>query len=641
MLVSTTWSILVSAEGVFYERSAGLLTSGNDAPDFDGWAPTDRPSALYLSTNIGDAGGVPDAMADRGGYVWLDYGQSGNVMGMTVHGQCHDVDASHVCEDVDPESTSAADRKVAFEAGCLCAQEQHYRYDWDELNRLAEARRYDRTGGTGAWTLAVQQRYQYDAGNVRMIKQTIDHSGSPFAAVTLTPYPGNFERRGLELNTLSETYDSSPTLGSESQYNVGGARLVWRTDDTVTGDLTRQQRLTLPLSDLLQSTAAVVDLQSGDLIEHTTFYPNGARETHLATDEVSLQLEPNGFTGKEADEEVGLVYFGERYLIPRLGRWASVDPLSVHAMGGGEVMNGYHYVAGNVLQARDPIGLQGGSSLFVGDMNAVPTPATETASVETSVPNVALTIQTNMVLDRPGARTGVSRNSYVGVTVSLMGVSDQSTRFIQFIRTTSYREATDRVGGRTGPLQTPAVQRQRTNIGDEILHNGQGQWMVDSTSRNGRYDGVVSRGDTQYTMWDAPGTGTSRSTGGAVVPSDILSTLLTEPVRIIETVQEVETYAFVNGEVVACATWEVRTTYRLVGGRNVRPENANVQITQEHTLVGVQSASSLPDDRQAQLNAYTANPRSQFRVNDSTPSGGNSGSGGQAAPSTSSGGSSP
>ena len=82
-----------------------------------------------------------------------------------------------------------------------------------------------------------------------------------------------------------------------------------------------------------------------------------ARETHRTTDDVSMGLEPVGFTGKEADEEVGLVYFGERYLIPRLARWASVDPLSVHALGGGEPMNGYHYVSGSLLQARDPLGL--------------------------------------------------------------------------------------------------------------------------------------------------------------------------------------------------------------------------------------------------------------------------------------------
>src|SRR5690606_8727027 len=59
----------------------------------------------------------------------------------------------------------------------------------------------------------------------------------------------------------------------------------------------------------------------------------------------------------EADEEVGVVYFGERYLIPRLGRWASPDPLHVHALGGGEALNSYHYVAGSLVQSRDPLGL--------------------------------------------------------------------------------------------------------------------------------------------------------------------------------------------------------------------------------------------------------------------------------------------
>ncbi|HMO55477.1 MAG TPA: RHS repeat-associated core domain-containing protein, partial [Tepidiformaceae bacterium] len=57
------------------------------------------------------------------------------------------------------------------------------------------------------------------------------------------------------------------------------------------------------------------------------------------------------------DEEVGLVYFGERYLVPRLGRWATPDPLHVHAVGGGEALNSYHYVSGNLLAARDPLGL--------------------------------------------------------------------------------------------------------------------------------------------------------------------------------------------------------------------------------------------------------------------------------------------
>jgi RHS repeat-associated protein len=64
-----------------------------------------------------------------------------------------------------------------------------------------------------------------------------------------------------------------------------------------------------------------------------------------------------GFTGKEADEEIGVTYFGERWLIPRLGRWATPDPLHVHAAGGGVPLNSFHYVHGNLLQARDPLGL--------------------------------------------------------------------------------------------------------------------------------------------------------------------------------------------------------------------------------------------------------------------------------------------
>ena len=44
-------------------------------------------------------------------------------------------------------------------------------------------------------------------------------------------------------------------------------------------------------------------------------------------------------------------------MLQHLGRWASPDPLQVHAGGGGEFGNSYHYVGGNLLQARDPMGL--------------------------------------------------------------------------------------------------------------------------------------------------------------------------------------------------------------------------------------------------------------------------------------------
>jgi RHS repeat-associated protein len=64
-----------------------------------------------------------------------------------------------------------------------------------------------------------------------------------------------------------------------------------------------------------------------------------------------------GITGKEEDVEVGLQYFGKRYLNPLLGRWVSADPLAIHAPGEAD-LNVYAYVSGSVLKSIDPLGLE-------------------------------------------------------------------------------------------------------------------------------------------------------------------------------------------------------------------------------------------------------------------------------------------
>lgn len=196
-------------QGVFYERSAGLLSSGNDDPGFSALSPANRPSALYLSTNIREAPATRQVGVDHGGYATLDYGEDGNVLRMTVRSQCQDRSRQLVCAD--PRTASLATRRATLENNCRCQAEQHYRYDWDELNRLSEARRYDRQNAAGAWRLMVQQRYRYDASNVRMVKETINagdpaNGQSAFAATTLHPYPGDYERRGLELDFAGRTY---------------------------------------------------------------------------------------------------------------------------------------------------------------------------------------------------------------------------------------------------------------------------------------------------------------------------------------------------------------------------------------------------------------------------------------------------
>lgn len=142
---------------------------------------------------------------------------------------------------------------------------------------------------------------------------------------------------------------------------IAGARVVWKNRSDRSELIDPDHRITFALTNLIQSTSAVVDLLTGELVEAGGFCPNGARETQLGADDevggAQNPLEPLGFTGKEADEEVGLTYFGERYLVQRIGRWATPDPLSIHAAGGGEAVNAYHYVSGNLLQTRDPLAL--------------------------------------------------------------------------------------------------------------------------------------------------------------------------------------------------------------------------------------------------------------------------------------------
>jgi RHS repeat-associated protein len=355
----------------FYERSLGsTIRNGYTEGQPNGGAL--RPTALYLAAQLPESPSSPiDPAVDRGGWVRVRYGESGNATSVTVRARCHDVSAATACWD-DAGEQDVDQRAAQLLSTCRCDQEQHYEYRWDELNRLAEARRYDRAG-SGDWALQVRQRYRYDAGNIRTLKETVDGqtadpSGNAVGGVervALYVMPGDFERRGLVTNRITDTYDASLALGTETQYLVAGARVVWKPGAVGGGGtgFDRDARVTLAMTNLLQSTAGVVDLVSGELLEVATYYPNGARETLRANSDVEeFALEPVGFTGKEDDSEVGLVYFGMRYLMPHLGRWASPDPLQIHAGGGGEFGNSYHYVSGNLLQARDPLGLDGCSS---------------------------------------------------------------------------------------------------------------------------------------------------------------------------------------------------------------------------------------------------------------------------------------
>ena len=187
---------------------------------------------------------------------------------MTVHGQCGDPLANGLAADCRPSGSSDPTEAIALSCAYSCAVEQHFTYAWDEVNRIAHARRYDRdrTSGPADWQLAVEQRYLYDASNQRTVKTTTFRGVESGAERTaLYVYPGDFERRGLQ-TTLDRTSYEAISGDTETQYGVGGARIVWRTGTREDG-LDRDQRITISLTDLIQSTTAVIDLATGELVE--------------------------------------------------------------------------------------------------------------------------------------------------------------------------------------------------------------------------------------------------------------------------------------------------------------------------------------------------------------------------------------
>jgi RHS repeat-associated protein len=117
------------------------------------------------------------------------------------------------------------------------------------------------------------------------------------------------------------------------------------------------QRTLLVLHDALGSAGIVLDRETGELVEAVTYTAYGQTESDLRPERFGSNREDERFTGKEEDVEIGLVYFGKRYLVPAMARWASADPLAVHAPGEAD-LNLYAYVHGRVYVAVDPLGLQ-------------------------------------------------------------------------------------------------------------------------------------------------------------------------------------------------------------------------------------------------------------------------------------------
>ncbi len=311
----------------FYDRSLGAVTNG---------AGQSQPYQLKSASNESASGG-----GLRTGHLSTLYDKAGNLTDLAVvrKGPCLSVD------------------------GGSCTQRFHY--DWDEAGRLVRARRWDVGGAPMATdrlptttTAAADLTYAYDAGDMRVRKAATDAAG--VTAYTLYPSAALEERRCSWSESAQDyTNDASHEVPQLIAHGVRLGRVSYEAAapgvPAAGSELPPGQHVFLSLSDHLGSTSTVIDLATSEVVEKRTSRAYGGVESDQRDARWGGAKDEKAFTGKEEDEEVGLTYFGARYLSSQLGRWVSADPLSVQSAGAD--LNVYAYVHGSVLRAVDPVGL--------------------------------------------------------------------------------------------------------------------------------------------------------------------------------------------------------------------------------------------------------------------------------------------
>lgn len=240
-------------------------------------------------------------------------------------------------------------------AGAICSQA--YVYEWDEVGRMVRAKRWDITNpvdltGPPSGVPEVDLAYAYDGSAERVLKTARD----PVGAEVHTAYVlGSLELRRAAFLGGEYVRDELTESVYLSAAGVRVARLAYDENGSpvVNGG---KVHVLFALGDHLGSTSTVIEKATGELVEKGTYLGYGSAESDYRPGRWEKFREDYRFTGKEEDVEVGLVYFGKRFLNLQMGRWASADPLAVHGNGGD--LNVYAYVSGRILAAVDPLGLE-------------------------------------------------------------------------------------------------------------------------------------------------------------------------------------------------------------------------------------------------------------------------------------------
>lgn len=218
--------------------------------------------------------------------------------------------------------------------------------NWSAANRLAQVTLVDRGDGEND-----REIYQYDSQGNRLRKTTLTLTGSTTQTQQVIYLPG------LELRTTTTDSAGKVTVNDALVVNVlaGGPGIAVRhlyreqgQDDAITA----AGQLRLNMGNTIDSVMLELD-GDGAVLSREEYFPFGGTAI-LAGDSAELKYKYIRYSGKERDGS-GLYYYGQRYYMPWLGRWASSDPV-----GTVDGSNLYRMVRNNPVGLRDNKGLAPG-----------------------------------------------------------------------------------------------------------------------------------------------------------------------------------------------------------------------------------------------------------------------------------------
>jgi insecticidal toxin complex protein TccC len=179
---------------------------------------------------------------------------------------------------------------------------------WDLRNQLQSVSPVVRDSGRND-----VESYLYDGGGqrVRKIRALQTNARTMIAEVRYLP--------GLELRTASGTGERLQVITAQAGLN--SVRVLHWESDPPSG-VNDQYRYTL--ADHLNScTMELAD--DARIISREVFYPFGETAWFAGADAIEVDYKTIRYSGKERDA-TGLYYYGFRYYMPWLQRWASADP---------------------------------------------------------------------------------------------------------------------------------------------------------------------------------------------------------------------------------------------------------------------------------------------------------------------------